>query len=477
MGDQSDNRGLERSGYGQLRRLIWVLGSVSVMLAMRVMPAIAAELTQWGYDSQTRSLTLVISATVTPTVSVLSDNQLLIELPDTQVGDVLGQRVNDGVVDSIVVKQTSPDTVWMVVAFLPGTVLAGSQAIAPIGVADAIGPNLQQWQVRPALLSSSSASTQANTQANTQAIDSNNSRQPEISAIPRDLAQLPDFPNLPVLEPANPIDAPVSVPLPVNLLPASLPSVNQPSVNQPLVNQPLVNQQPSNFPAAVADNDGLPSLVSIPAVSVPTVSVPAISTPLEAQPVETVLETTPIQSPVGQVPLPSTPTMNEPVVAEPVASEPAVVEPVAAEPVAAEPVAAEPVAAEPVAAPEPLQPVAEIVPSPTEEAAVPVEPPFIGALGDLTVPIPLSDDLIEADESPALPAPLMPLMPSVVAEPAEPFAEPVAIEPAEPSVEPVAELSVPVEALSANIAPLPTPIAPANVNRWPDPIPFGQPLP
>lgn len=455
MGDHSENSGLERSEYRQikgqwsrqLRRWSWVLGSVSVMSLLPVMPAIAAELSQWGYDLQTRSLTLVLSTSVTPTVSVLSDNQLLIELPDTQVGNVLAQQVNDGIVDSIVVKQTSPDTVWMVIAFLPGTVLADSQALAPIGAADAPGPNLQQWQVSPALLSSSSASTQTNTQANTQASNqatgSADSRQTETPAATRELAQLPDFPDLPVLAPANPIEAPVSVPLPVNLLPASLPSANQPPVNQPPVNQPL-----SNLPTAAADNDGLPSLVSIPSVSVPSVSVPSIPTrPIEAQPVETVLETMPIQLPVGQVPLPPTPAVSEPVVAEPVASEPEIAEPIAAEPVV-EPVATEPVASEPVAAPEPLQPVAEIVPSSTKEPVVPVEPPFIGALGDLTMPIPLPDDLIEADESPTPPATLMP---SVVAEPAEP----VAIEP----------------------NPSPTPITPANVNRWPDPIPFGQPLP
>ncbi len=413
MGDQSENRALERSEYRplrrplrlplkrQLRRWIPVLGSLSAMLMMRAMPAIAAELRQWDYDSQTRSLTLVLSATVTPTVSVLSDNQLLIELPDTQVGDVIAQQVNDGMVDSIVVRQTSPDTVWMVVAFLPGTVLADSQALAPIGAADAPGPNLQQWQVRPALLSGSSANTQAGTQARTQA----DSRPTEMQAAARELAQFPDFPDLPVLEPASPLDAPISVPLPVNLLPASLPSVNP----QPI--SPL----PSNLPAAAADDDGLPSLVSIPAVRVPAVSVP----PLPTQPVE-------------------------------------------------------PVASEPLATPEPPQSVAEIAPLPAEEPAVPIEPPFIGALGDLMVPLPLPEDLIEpenlieADESPASVAP------SVAAESTVPAATGTVALTVEPPVEP----SRPVDAIAnIDLDPSPTPITPANVNRWPDPIPFGQPLP
>ncbi len=252
MGDQSDNSGVERSKYRessrQLRRWISVLGSVGVMSLMRIMPVFAAELSQWGYDSQTRSLTLVLSATVTPTISVLSNNQLLIELPDTQVGNVLAQQVNDGMVDSIVVKQASPDTVWMVVAFLPGVVLANSQALTPIGAADASGPNFQQWQLSPALLSRSSASTAANTQVNTQATSSTDSRQTETPAATRELAQLPDFPDLPVLASANPIEAPVTVPSPVNLLPASLPSATQPSVNQPLSNQPLSNQPYEQFP-------------------------------------------------------------------------------------------------------------------------------------------------------------------------------------------------------------------------------------
>lgn len=89
------------------------------------------------------------------------------------------------------------------------------------------------------------------------------------------------------------------------------------------------------------------------------------------------------------------------------------------------------------------------------------------------MPISLPPDLQEADKSPELPASLTP---SVIAEPAEP-AESVAIEPViEPFAEVAAEPSVPMEAI-ANPNPPPTPITPANVNRWPDPIPFGQPLP
>lgn len=358
-----------------------------VSIGTQSMPAQADELREWGYDSQTRSLNFVLPNSVTPSVSVLSPDRLLLELPDTQVGDVTSQRVGDGVVETITVEQSTAETVWMVIEFVPGTVLADAQnvtvlsadpagQIAPSGDSD---QSSQQWQIRPALLASDPTANLPATVADTDlnpATTSTDSAAASLRLPAVDVAQSPEFSELPVLEPSMPLNQSVSVP--------------------PLDASPIA--PPTELPPIEADR------------SVAEITIPAEPVPVEVAPVEV--------APADATSADEMP-MDLPVVGE------AAVEN------------------------------AEL---PSVEPPL-VEPPFIGEIGSdptaLSVP---EIDVTEADVAAT--------------------EENGSAETAETTVETAAAVSPdesdgdePQDDISAEI------VRPANVDRWPDPVPFGQPLP
>lgn len=215
-----------------------------------MLPAIAAELSSWRYDTRSRSLTLTLPGTVTPTVSVTAPNQLLVELPDTQIGEISGQQVSDGFIEQIALEQASAETVWMVVDFVPGTVLSADQKVTPLV---ASSNTLQLWRVEPALIASSQRTVDAaiatsNGSASDLRIDSPSvNRNAASSAI----AQA-DFPDLPVLEPAAPLNQPVSVPPIDEAAPIRVPPPTQ-TVEVPVRAVPAIEAAPVVQPRAEAD--------------------------------------------------------------------------------------------------------------------------------------------------------------------------------------------------------------------------------
>ena len=336
-------------------------GIAAVMAVGAALPAIAEELTDWGYDPQTRSLTLILPDETAPSLSVVTPTQLLIDLPDTQLGAVAELTVDDGVVESIVLEQATPDTVQMVVEFVPGTVLADAQSATLVATADALAPGSQQWQIRPALLAGSLPATEAVQTGSAEAMGS-----------PAALAPPDDLPDLPVLESAIPTDEIVSVP-------------------------PLAAAPPP------------PQLNPIDAPDAPTVAAPPPLPPIEAARPEPVpADAVP---PAAQVPPTDPPFIGEVSIAEP-----------------------------------PVAPVADS-PAAEETPAQAVE----------TAP-----EEIEADEL---------VLPEAPAETAE-LAEPAPLTPTLSDVETVAASG------AAPVVDIPSdPDNSANTSRWPDPIPFGQPLP
>ncbi|MGC1309190.1 MAG: hypothetical protein WA885_18355 [Phormidesmis sp.] len=389
-----------------------------VAIGMEGLPVWAEVLSDWGYDSQTRSLTIVLPYTVAPSISVVAPNQLLLELPDTQVGDVAGQTVGDGLVESIMLEQTTPETVWMVVDFVPGTVLADVQNATPLATND---ENSRQWQVRPALMASSSDGSSDAIAATPQpsAPSSIPATLPSPAAASlrtpaATLAQSPDFPDLPVLEPAMPLNEPVSVP------PLRMPPID----------------------------------------AAPTVE----AAPVEVAPPSDIVEA-PVQVPIISDAVPPEP---EPVVANERDSEPIVVN-----------------------EPEPPEIEADEV---AIDELLPAEPPFIGEVGAADLPKIEAAPVVAVPE-PLLAEPLLAVPEPVVAVPnvapdvvvtersdSEVLAESAAIAAIESTTEsaPIAPLidPTPLEPITDPAVELPAEsIRPANTNRWPEPVPFGQPLP
>ena len=246
-------------------------GIAAVMSVSAALPAIADELTDWGYDPQTRSLTLILSDETAPSVSVVAPTQLLIDLPDTQLGAVAELTVDDGVVESIVLEQATPDTVQMVVEFVPGTVLADSQSATLVATADDTAPGSQQWQIRPALLASSLPDTEA---AQTDSAETMGS--------PAALAPAADLPDLPVLESAIPTDEIVSVPpLAAAPPPPQLDPIDSPSAAAPL--PPVEATRPEPVPA-----DAVPPAAQAPPTDPPFIGEVSIAEPPVAPVVDSV---------------------------------------------------------------------------------------------------------------------------------------------------------------------------------------------
>ena len=268
-------------------------GAASMLaLGVEMLPAAADELNEWSYDSQTRSLNLTVPSDVSPSVSVISPDQLLIELPDTQVGDVPGLTVNDGVVESIELEQISSETLWVVMEFAEGTVLSGAQSAVPVGEV-ASG---QQWQVRPDFIASSESTLSAvdNGPAETDESVVTNSpvvpnvvtsggadilRTPEV-----DVAQA-DFPDLPILEPGITLNEPISVP----------PIDASPSVSVPPPPPPIAE---ANSPAAIADLPAEPPFLGEETFEVPVIDETALSEEMAEEEVEEIANDPIVDEPI-----------------------------------------------------------------------------------------------------------------------------------------------------------------------------------
>lgn len=399
-------------------------GAASILtVGINALPAAADELNNWGYDSQTRSLIINLPPDISPSVSVLASDQLLIALPNTQIGDPAGLTVGDGVVDNIMLEQTTPETLWVIMKFAEGTVLANTQSVVPVG--EGANAASQQWEVRPAIVASSGSAPNV---ASEPAINGGGAESLRASAV--DVAQA-DFPDLPILEPGIVLSKPVSVP-------------------------PLDTPTPTVVPS-------LPPVVA--EVSRPVVSLPDLSAAAETEV-----------------------AVEEPVPAEVVSIPVEVIAPVEA-----------------------IAPAEEIA-SDREEAAasdeiatskdIPDEPPFLGAstfeapiIDETALSADRPDEFVEApaaaDEPVAVATPEE-SMPTAADEiPAEAVAtaereSPAesAVEPAaEPAVEPLVEPAAEPTLTAAKVEPeqidlFAQGVTPQNTtNRWPDPIPFGVPLP
>ena len=459
-----------KSGRAIARTISGAASLVTVVVAIGwgMLPAIASKLTSWNYDQQTRSLTLTLPANVTPTVSVIAPNQMLVELPDTQIGDIAGQNVDDGLVESITLKQTTSDKVWMVVNFVPGTALAAQQNVVPLGGATpesstpssplAAGAGLQQWQVRPALVAGRPDNSSVNASVESVSAEGDAATATAPSALSPEaaslqdgsaanlsdrgnaIAQTPMFPELPILEPAMPINAPVSVP-PINV-------------------RPVPAQPTQSVPAQAAappDQAAPPVQASVPpdAPPKPTESASAeqpTALPIQAAP--------PVQASVSPM---ATSKPPESASAE--------------------------------------QPIAN-----SSGSQVPLEPPFIGDLeGEVNNPAAIDGPVDGSVDEPALSEPAVAASPPTSAPPTSidrpsidtpsadrpPTDTPPAI--SETASEPTN--SAESEAIAANgsnrrlanagspeaaIPEINIPVENAHTpstNRWPEPIPFGQPLP
>lgn len=124
--------------------------AIATLLATTV--AEAGQLNQWRYDETTQQVELTISDETTPRHFLMAQPaRIVVDLPNTQVGDVPVEQMLSGAVRSVRVSQFQPDMARVVIELSPDAVLASGQ-VEVQQTADG------HWVIRPLLAGSPSES-------------------------------------------------------------------------------------------------------------------------------------------------------------------------------------------------------------------------------------------------------------------------------------------------------------------------------
>lgn len=260
------------------------LGSVALGLPMMLgaAPLQAAQLTQWSFDASSRSLTVTVPNGRSPDYFLLAQPpRIVINLPDTDVGNVPTEQSYSGMVRHIRVGQFQPGMARIVIELAPDVVFAPGQVeLRPV--------EGDRWVIRPLL------------EGNT----------PPVAAAPPDVSV-----------DSSRGEVEFSVPSPTASSPVASPSPSPPPVPTTSSSLPSASALPELEPGAIE------VMVPPPASPAPVASPPPVQEPAPAlEPViEPRLETEASEDRVEDPEEPEAPT--DPVAAQPVVVEPVMVEP------------------------------------------------------------------------------------------------------------------------------------------------------
>lgn len=137
------------------------LGMGVAALALAVSPAFSEELNDWAFDSATNELMFALPDDILPEFFLLSEPaRLILEIPDTEVGDIPPEQLYSGAVQSIRVSQYTPDLVRVVIELAPEIVLTPEQADIQF---DARSDGQRLWSFRPLIDATGSTVAAAST--------------------------------------------------------------------------------------------------------------------------------------------------------------------------------------------------------------------------------------------------------------------------------------------------------------------------
>ncbi|ESA37612.1 localization of periplasmic protein complex [Leptolyngbya sp. Heron Island J] len=177
---------------GFKRRFYQVLGGSLSVLALSVAPALAEELQDWAFDTSSSELTFSLSDQVFPAFFLLAEPpRLVLDIPDTAIGDVDPEQIYDGTVRSIRVSQHTPENVRVVIELASDIVLSPAQADIQF---DEGGDGQRHWRFRPLLAENDTAVTATvNTTAPSRSseADTSSSTDPSLSAVNLELTEQP----------------------------------------------------------------------------------------------------------------------------------------------------------------------------------------------------------------------------------------------------------------------------------------------
>lgn len=263
--------------------------------SLMVTPVLAAPLQNWEFDPSRNELTVTGSDRLTPRYFVLENPlRIVLELPDTQVGDVSTEQTYTGIIQQIRVAQFQPNLTRITLELTPETQLAAN----PIQFQQApIGGGLAQWVLRLTTSSTATANLASNPATFPQPTPTVNTpplppptfwrgNQPSVRVPPLGGEISSSRQGSSLNQAANSTIVPVN-PTPINrgaanlvTQPASLLNRGLPSL--PPVMVPSPNQPPASTnapPVSSPTPEPARSLSSLPPVRVPNLNQPLASTP------------------------------------------------------------------------------------------------------------------------------------------------------------------------------------------------------
>ncbi len=123
----------------------WCGGGLGLWL-LSAAAAWGEELQNWQFDPQRAELSFTLADTVYPEFFGLTEpTRLVVDIPETEMGDVAPEQFYSGLVRSIRVSQFAPNRVRVVMDLAPGTALSTDQA----DVQFESSQGQRRWRVRP----------------------------------------------------------------------------------------------------------------------------------------------------------------------------------------------------------------------------------------------------------------------------------------------------------------------------------------
>ncbi len=264
----------------QLALQQWVLGGViGAIGAVTASAAQAAPLEEFQYNSQTDQLSFVLPDGVTPRYFLMAQPaRIVVDIPDTQIGDLPLEQTFAGAVKRVEVTQVQPQLARVILEMSPQAMFARGQ-VSLQNVGDA-APQKDRWVLKPLLASLPRPGTPtaiAPTAPLVERVARRPARDP--AAIGKDRPES-IAPTQPVVNPpANPVvvtpPAPIvaAKPAPAVELPPGMESViGAPSPLPKLATPPTapaVNRPPVVVPPAAVPIARLPEVASLPDVPPP----------------------------------------------------------------------------------------------------------------------------------------------------------------------------------------------------------------
>lgn len=140
-------------------RIHQLFGGSLVVVACSMSPAVAEELQDWSFDTDSSELAFSLSDQVLPDFFLLAEPpRLVLDIPNTEIGDVAPDQVYGGAVQHIRVAQNTPQDVRVVIELAPEIVLSPDQADIQF---DDNGDGQRYWRFRPLIAGSAQPETDA----------------------------------------------------------------------------------------------------------------------------------------------------------------------------------------------------------------------------------------------------------------------------------------------------------------------------